>query len=261
VGIAAVAVLAGFAILQGTPAEEISIQRQAPATAPPADDGRLLWSGDFELGDLDQWQWVLRKSPESLAVVDSPVRQGRYAARLTVADSDVANPRAQLTAPGMHREGDDQFIGWSTYFPGDFPSVPAGGWLVFFQFHGQPYSGSPRLGFGVGSDGRIELRRDDVYNYDRVWSEPLVRNRWIDFTVRVKWSKDPSVGFVELWADGRRQTFSDGRSRLAMATIQDDQDVVESIATNYRKLNMIKEPVTILHDAVKIGTSYAAVQP
>jgi hypothetical protein len=113
----------------------------------------------------------------------------------------------------------------------------------------------------VGSDGRIELRRDDVYNYDRVWSEPLVRNRWIDFTVRVKWSKDPSVGFVELWADGRRQTFSDGRSRLAMATIQDDQDVVESIATNYRKLNMIKEPVTILHDAVKIGTSYAAVQP
>lgn len=256
-------VFAGFALLVVTSAEETAVHNRVPACGQRADDGRVLWNGDFETAALDQWRGVLRASPEGVAVVDSPVRQGGYAARLTVADSDVVggNPRAQLNAPGMHHEGDEHFIGWSTYFPGDFPSVPSGGWLVFFQFHGEPYSGSPRLGFGVGSDRRIELRRDDAYDFDRVWSGPLVRGRWIDFTARIKWSRDPSVGFIEMWVDGRRMRFSHGDTRLAMATIQEDQDVVESIATNYRKLNTIKAPVTILHDAVKIGTSCAAVQP
>jgi len=226
--------------------------------------GEVLWSGDFETGGLSQWQWVLAESADRLRTVTSPVRQGSYAARFTTRDSDhpdSANPRAQLNSAPMHREGDERYIGWSTYFPSDFPSIPSGAWFVFFQFHGEPYSGSPRLGFGVSPDGRIELRRDDVYNYDRVWSQPQQRGRWTDFTVRVKWSKDPSVGFVELWVDGARQTFSNGQTRLAMATTQSDQTGVEHIATNYRKRGAIPGEVTLLHDAVKVGTSYATVQP
>ncbi len=229
-----------------------------------SDGGMVSWLGDFETGDLSQWLHVLRASADRLTTVTAPVRQGRYAARFTVHDSDRVvsdNPRAQLNSAPMHREGDENYIGWSTYFPSDFPSIPSGAWFVFFQFHGTPYSGSPQLGFGVSPDGHIELRRDDVYNYDRVWSQPQARGRWTDFTVHVKWSKDPSVGFVELWVNGARQTFSNGQTRLAMATIQADQTAVENIPTNYRKRDSIFGPVTLLHDAIKVGTSYTAVQP
>jgi hypothetical protein len=230
-----------------------------PASGPA---GRLLWSGDFDGGDLSQWPSVLRKSSDRLKTVTSPVREGGYAARFTAQDGDLPNnPRAQLNGPSIHRQGDEQYIGWSTYFPREFPAIPSGAWFVFFQFHGAPYSGSPRLGFGVAADGRIELRRDDVYGYDRVWSQPLARGRWIDFTTRVKWSKDPSVGFVELWVDGMPQSFAGGQKRLRMATVQSDQTAVEPIATNYRKRGSIKAPVTLLHDAVKVGTTYGAVQP
>jgi hypothetical protein len=220
----------------------------------------LRWSGDFDGGDLSQWQWVLRQSSDRLKTVTSPVREGGYAARFTARDGDPGN-RAQLNGPGIHRQGDEQYIGWSTYFPREFPAIPSGAWFVFFQFHGSPWSGSPRLGFGVAADGRIELRRDDVYGYDRVWSQRLARGRWIDFTARVKWSKDPSVGFVELWVDGAPQRFAGGQKRLRMATVQSDQTAVEPIATNYRKRGAIKAPVTLLHDAVKVGTTYGAVQP
>lgn len=234
-------------------------EKMDPAAGPA---GRLLWSGDFDGGDLGQWPTVLRRSPDRLTRVTSPVREGGYAARFTAYDGDLPdNPRAQLNGPLIHRQGDEQYIGWSTYFPRQFPAIPSGGWFVFFQFHGPPYSDSPRLGFGVAPDGRIELRRDDVYGYDRVWSQQLARGRWIDFTARVKWSKDPSVGFVELWVDAVPQSFAGGQKRLGMATVQSDQTAVQPIATNYRKLGSIQAPVTLLHDAVKVGTTYAAVQP
>jgi MYXO-CTERM domain-containing protein len=35
------------------------------------------------------------------------------------------------------------------------------------------------------------------------WSARLVRGAWQDFIFRVKWSSDPSVGFVELWHNGQ----------------------------------------------------------
>lgn len=244
------------------PSGSVASDPQTASCDQPAGDGDLLFDGGFERGS--SWPSVVRESGDRVAVVTSPVREGRHAARLTARDSDPVtdggNPRAQLNGPAMHREGDEQFIGWSTYFPGDFPAVPSGAWFVFFQWHGKPYSGSPRLGFGVSPDGRIELRRDDVYGFDRVWSQPLARERWIDFTVRVKWSKDPSVGFVELWVDGAPQPFSNGQTRLAMATLQSDQTAVQSIATNYRKKGSIQTPVTLLHDAVKIARSCAAAQ-
>jgi hypothetical protein len=251
-------------VLDAEGRSDSTVKTVTVGTVTVSDGGIVTWAGDFETGGLSQWQWVLAESADRLRTVTSPVRQGSYAARFEVHDSDhpgSANPRAQLNSAPMHREGDERYIGWSTYFPSDFPSIPSGAWFVFFQFHGEPYNGSPRLGFGVSPDGRIELRRDAVYNYDRVWSQPQQRGRWTDFTVRVKWSKDPSVGFVELWVDGARQTFSNGQTRLAMATIQSDQTGVENIATNYRKRGAIPGEVTLLHDAVKVGTSYATVQP
>jgi Polysaccharide lyase len=224
------------------------------------------WSGGFDTGNLRQYDAVQRAAPDRIAVVRSPRREGPFAVRLTAEDDDLVvseNPRAQLMTEAIHREGDEQFIGWSTYFPEDFPAmVGPDAFFVFFQFHGAPYGGSPPLGFGVGASGELQLLRSRTYDYDRVWAAPLTKGRWIDFVVHVKWSKDED-GFVELWLDGERQTFSvNGQQRLSMQTVEDDQDEgLKTIPTNYRRRGIAPQPVTIYHDEVKVGDSYAMVAP
>jgi len=257
-GAGLVAIVAALAVLAA---------REATSPSPPTPPPTPSWNGDFDTGDLGQYDAVQRWAPDRIATVTSPRRQGRFAARLTAEDGDLVvseNPRAQLMTAVMHRDGDEQYIGWSTYFPEDFPAI--GGtdpFYVFFQFHGVPYDGSPPLAFGVGTDGQIGLSRSASYGYDRVWTAPLAKGRWIDFVVHVKWSMDEEEGFVELWLDGRRQTFSvNGMQRLVMQTVEDDQqEGLKTIPTNYRRRGILLEPVTIYHDEVKIGSSYDAVAP
>jgi hypothetical protein len=43
---------------------------------------------------------------------------------------------------------------------------------------------------------------------------PLPRDRWLRFRMHVRWSADPSTGFVELWMNGRRRI---GLTHLATA--------------------------------------------
>lgn len=254
-GGAAIALVASLAVLA---------VRDRPSDSPPAPPPAPSWNGDLETGDLRQYGAVQAAEPGRIAAVTSPRRKGRFAARLTANDGDLQggeNPRAQLMTEILHRPGDDQYIGWSTYFPADFPAIE-GGFFVFFQFHGPPYNGSPPLGFGVGTDGQLALNRSASYDYDRVWTAPLPRGRWIDFVAHVKWSTDEEDGFVELWLDGTKQTFSvNGQQRLYSQTIEDDQEGVQTIPTNYRRLGIVPGDVTIYHDEVKVGTSYAAVAP
>ena len=239
---------------------------KATHRSPPAPPPAPSWSGGFDSGDLSQYDAVQRAAPDRIAVVRSPRREGSFAVRLTAEDDDLVvseNPRAQLMTTVLHRPGQEQYVGWSTYFPDDFPVLSGDDpFFVFFQFHGSPYDGSPPLGFGVGPDGQLELTRSERYDYDRVWAAPLSKGRWIDFVVHVKWSKDED-GFVELWLDGRRQTFSvNGQQRLTMQTVEDDQDEgLKTIPTNYRRRGSVPGEVTIYHDEVKVGGSYAEVAP
>ena len=199
----------------------------------------------------------------------SPVLQGGFAAKLTTYDGDTlggSNPRAQLNSPPQHFPGQERYVGWSTFFPADFPAIggDTSAFFIFFQFHGEPYSGSPPLGFGVGRDGKIDLGTNTQrYGYERVWSMPMVKGRWVGFVAHVNWSKDHSAGFVELWVDGVRQTFSkNGRQRLYSQTVMSDQDEgVKTIPTNYRRKGIIPGPVTLYHDEVKVGSSYGDVAP
>ena len=78
-------------------------------------------------------------------------------------------------------------------FAADFPSVRT--WQLFTQWHHDGCCGSPPVEFFVhGEEMRLRLT-DSV----TVWTAPLVRGVWHEFIFHVKWSADPSVGFVELW--------------------------------------------------------------
>ena len=238
----------------------------APAPSSPAPFGSVLWNGDFETGDLRQYDAVQGVAPDRITLTSAPLRKGRFATKMTALDGDTeisGNPRAQLMSASQHFPGQEHFVGWSTLFPADFPAIQgSGAFMVFFQFHGKPWSGSPPLGWGVAPDGRIELRRNQQYGYDRVWSMPLEKSRWVNFVARVKWSKNASEGFVELWVDGVPQRFSNGQPRLTMQTVMNDQNEgLKTIPTNYRRKGIVPGAVTLYQDEVKVGTTYQAVAP
>lgn len=220
----------------------------------------LLFDAGFEDG-LGDWG---THDGGSIDIVDSPVREGGNAVRLTAQDSGGGNVRTQLDGPVLFDEGDEAYVGFSSYFPEDNPDV--NGWFVFFEFHGPPHNGSPLPGaFGIENrDGeqRIKFGRSEQYGYDVPWTMPLVKGRWNDFVLRVKFSKDEGVGFIELWANGKRQQFTDGSTRLYQSTIMSDQDDgLYPIATNYYEGGTIDGPISVYHDAIRVATSYEDAAP
>ena len=173
------------------------------------------WRGDFETGNFDQWSFgVQQKDPSRATIVTSPVRQGRYAARFEVqaGDNNVggsgSGERAEALIPTSQTgagEGVEQWWAWSTYFPSDFASGD-GKWNFFAQFHHTGSTGQSNLEFTVADHNTLMLitnSGDPFTPTERNYAlASLGRGRWYDFVLHVRWSSDPSVGFVETFVNG-----------------------------------------------------------
>jgi len=242
-----------------------------PSGSEPDAASDLIWSSDFETGDLGEWSQV-QACPSGVTVVTSPVRRGKYAAKFTVADDDTNakcllvptdNPRAQLVGPpGLFHPGDEVYIGLSMYFPADFPTVSA--WLMTHEDYGPPYVGSPTIQLNVTGD-RIEMRNNVPSGIDQqIWlaTEDIHKGTgWEDFVLHVLWSTDPTIGFVELWHDGAQQTFNDGKTREHYATfVPSINGVSDTVYVNqYRKAGYNLGTVVLYHDDIRVGRTYASV--
>lgn len=233
----------------------------------------VAWSGDLSTGDLSQWSFV-QQCPGAISVVGSPAAPGARAVALSVSDNDTEsacpnhvftpNPAAGLIGPSMFHDGDDAYIGFSTLFPTGFPFIPH--WFQFAEIYGKPYGGSPPLGLDVVGN-RFGLWRDATHGYDNPWSVPLQTNAWQDLVLHVKFSADPTVGFVEIWLNGVQQTFGNGQQRLYMATLVPGINWSGAGGADYLDLDQYRSKldafgrVTIYHAAARIGDSFAAVEP
>lgn len=197
----------------GTAAATIALTAplgSAPAGARPAerstavaDPSGVVWSADFERGDLGEWDGMQRVDNDRLQVVGAPVRSGRHAVRALVRQGDdpidASGNRAELVKMTDEAPGSEYFYRWSTLFPKDFPSEKH--WQLFTQWHQEADTGSPPVEFyAYGEEIRLNIGGDPG---TLVWRAPLVRERWHDFVFHVRWSADAEVGFVELYYDGR----------------------------------------------------------
>ncbi|QRO00322.1 heparin lyase I family protein [Archangium violaceum] len=162
----------------------------------------VVWRGDFETGDTSQWTRAQMVSADRLQVVSSPSRQGSYALKATVRQGDdpinASGNRNELVKTTREAVGSEYYYKFSTMFASDFPSVKT--WQLFAQWHHEGGSGSPPVEFYVyGEEVRLNIGGDPGVI---VWKTPLVRGQWQDFIFHVRWSPDPSVGFVELYHNG-----------------------------------------------------------
>jgi hypothetical protein len=82
--------------------------------------------------------------------------------------------------------------------PATFPTVNT--WQLFTQWHHSGSNGSPPLELLIyGNSLQMKVGGSSG---TMPWTVPLVRGVWHDFILHVKWSSNPSVGFLELWFDG-----------------------------------------------------------
>jgi uncharacterized protein (TIGR03382 family) len=221
---------------------------------PAVASASTLWKGDFETGNLSQWSRTQSVASDRLLVVTDVVREGRYALKATVRKGDdpinASGNRNELLYLSRETPGTEYFYKWSTLFPQSFPSVNS--WQLFAQWHQDGCCGSPPLEFYVVGE---EMRMRVGGSSGKVlWRAPLVRGRWHDFVLRVKWSPDPKVGFVELYKDGKLAV------PKTMAATQFGRE------KNYLKLGLYRDasitPVGVVyHDGFTIATTLADVMP
>ncbi|MFE3290942.1 polysaccharide lyase [Rhodococcus sp. NPDC059234] len=235
------------------------------AAAPPPFLPAPLFTGDFETGNFSQWPIcqsvaindacsLYDNSHYSLQVQSAVRRQGRFAARFEVRDGDVP-----ATVPGGERaevqggpetggsEGADLWYQWSTQFSTTFPANHASqGWGLVSQWHGE-VDGPPPLGMYVDvGDGQWGLRVNAQTSPGQFiasyvpWRTGLAQGSWQDIKIHIKWSTDDRVGFVELWHNGIRQTFTDapcaGQDRCYVRTL------IPLGSTTYFKQGYYRDP-------------------
>jgi len=212
----------------------------------------VVWRGDFETGTRSQYSGAQMVSAERLQVVSSPVAEGRYALKATVIQGDdpinSSGNRNELLYMSNETAGAEYYYRWKVMFAPDFPSVPT--WQLFTQWHHDGCCGSPPVEFFVhGEQLRLRLTASIT-----AWTAPLVRGVWHEFIFHVKWSPDPSVGFIELWHNKEQVV-----PRRSLATMY-------AGTKNYLKLGLyrnesISQVGVVYHDGFIMATRLEDVLP
>lgn len=212
-----------------------------------------LWRGDFETGDVSQWTKLQSVSKDRIQIVQDPVQEGRYAARVVVRSGD--NP---IGASGNRNElvytadepadGEVRWYRWHVLWPEDYESADT--WQIFTQWHHWIGGGSPPLAFYVRNE---ELHLGIPYGV--LWRAPLKRGEWHEFVFGVRWSADASVGWVELELNGEPVL-----ERTPHQTLLPGTGSVYLKQGLYRS-DKIRFDQTVFVDGMTIGTTREGVLP
>ena len=238
--------------------------------APASDPAALIFKGDFETGNVHQWDGCQHEfstdecseydgSGHTMQLVESPRRQGKYAARFEVRDGEGTNwsgERSEVVLGEertMAKPGDDTWYQWSTQFGANFPEA---GWgAVTSQWHDDS-NNSPPLSFDVG-EGRWVLAQDGA---DEIWGVPLKEQVWHDIKLHIKWSRGGD-GSIELWHNGVQQTFT-GRCAGTTKCMGKNLGIGgHYFKQGYYRSDQTSETGVIYHDGFSVARSEAGLLP
>lgn len=221
--------------------------------------------GDFERGDFSEWDAV-HALPGDVAVVDRPVRNGRYAGRFQVTETSVPFPnlqsnRADVMERTYEAAGQESWWAWSTYFDRDFMPNVGSSWNAFTVWHHEQSLYVQPISFEVDasvSPWKLKLHAwggppSMSPIYQRNWHlANFEREKWYDFVFHVKWGDTPDTGFVELWLNGEVVV------PLTPAATLYSGDGVYVKQGFYR--NKSAYTAVVYHDGLRRGSSFADLQ-
>jgi hypothetical protein len=221
------------------------------------------WNGDLSGGDFSQYD-VQVWGPDDATVVTSPARPGyRYAAKLTTnARASDGLRRVHLHGRYNFSEGETIFYGNSVLIPSSFPSRWDGHQLLL-EFFGPPWTGSPFVSLGLIPGTPLQFTAGALADLATFEAQ---RDVWHDFVWKLKFSRNPAVGYVKLWhrvqgqGDYRRIAFSNGQTTVDAATLKsDDAGQTHPVLGNYHTNN--QSPRTIYHAANVAARTFASAAP
>lgn len=240
--------------------EPASSTTDAATATPPAP--AAIWTGDPDLGDpLAQWGRVEQAERGRVAIVGPPfTREGPRAVyfRVNPGETTRTGPKSgpssrselSLSEKKAQRftEGQDRYFGWSTRFDPSWPNTRE--WTLIWQLHGNDNKSPPVSMHGDRNQLSMHLYDGRRREFPGV---PIVRGAWHDLVVHVRFSHSGSSGFVEAWQNGQvllrrtpHRTLNGGSGYLKMGI--------------YRSPT-ISTRMGLVHDEVRVGSSYAAVAP
>jgi hypothetical protein len=89
-----------------------------------------------------------------------------------------------------------------------------------------------------------------------VWKTPLTRNVWNSIVLRIKVSGDDTVGFIEFWFNGVKQTLVNGTQHYSARTLDGDH-----CDPKFGVYGGDDADITNYVHALKIADTYAAAAP
>lgn len=239
-----------------TPAPEPTpVPEPAPEPAPtpaPAPVGTLLFNGDFDAGFKG---WYVQ-SLSSRATLISNAFEGTQAARFEVRQGDVepdtGSQRSEVSGPTF-KEGQDIYFRDAIRVPStNTYSAP---WQIVQQLHEENWNSSPGVAVFLENGNSLRIGAGD--GSPKFWQGPALQSdRWYDLVYRVNLSQSSSTGFIEVWLDGVLQKLINGQTRVYGQTTQMPETYLK--AGIYRSKSSTGTSI-VEHDAIKVGTSYAAV--
>jgi hypothetical protein len=269
---------------------------QVSASPTPLSTGSVSFTGDWETGNISQWTWGAQCSnvgdsntlgqPNrgTLNLVTSPVAQGTYAAKIDLPAYNGGNACETLRKRTLNL-GSDDYYGIDYYFPDNWQEPSSAGWgMGIAQFNYQLVWGTPVGLFAHGD--HVRLVTQSGYCNDYLSANPgctyssgvggnlpeaavvprgkLVRGRWIQIVVHVRWSKD-GTGVVEGWyryrgdAAWNKTVDQRGYPTVQWSSSQPaptDQVTSDKVGA-YRGAATF--PLSIWNDNFRVGSSFSAV--
>ncbi|SHL72417.1 Polysaccharide lyase [Chitinophaga jiangningensis] len=193
--------------------DQVRSNHPAPATAHTES---LLWNGDAALGASNVWK----------------VLNIEGSGTITVATDPVYGPVWQFYKPaGSHRteghgaknfaaaEGDDIYLGWRSklVIPANQNTNAVFQWKAYGS--GQPMLQNFPIVLSTTTSGKFHLMHYAPGKIGtEVWQTNLLAAVWNDIVMRIKVSRDSSIGFIEFWYNGTKQTLVNGTQRYYART-------------------------------------------
>lgn len=241
---------------QPTPAPEpdpTPAPEPEPTPAPtPEPSGAVLFDGGFDSGF---GSWYVQSLKSRATLFSGGAFHGtaaRFEVRQGDVEPDTGSQRSEVSGPTFN-EGQDLYIRDTIRVPS--ANTYFAPWQIIEQLHEEDWGGSPGMAIFLDNQRRLKLGAGD--SSPMFWSGPqLQSDRWYDLVYRVKLSRDPDVGFVEVWLDGAPQTLVNNQARIYGQTIQAAQTYIK--AGIYRSKSSTGTSI-VEHDEITVGTSYAAV--
>jgi len=213
----------------------------------------VLFKATFDAG-FDGWYVQSLKGRATTRTADpfEGTRSARFEVRDGDEEPDTGSERSEVSGPTFDR-GEDLYIRDAILISPQ--STYAGPWQIIQQLHEEDWGGSPGMAVFLNSKGSLKIGAGD--DSPTFWTSPrLKKDYWYDLVYHVKLSRNPRVGFVEVWLNGVQQRLGNGEIRAYGKTIQTAEAYLK--AGIYRARSSHGTSI-VEHDDIVVGTSLAAV--